>query len=131
MPTCAKCSGSRASNLLAKAHRIRFSSGPQPLAITTLPLWTITAAPVRIGSLCDEEQDSVAQKKIFHRRTNFESKTKANCISVKTNQDHYEAGFQVCFAAASQNAGIHDSRHIDTCFGNWRLLRDFCANQWS
>jgi hypothetical protein len=51
-------SGSPAGNSLAKPHRIRFSSGPQPPAITNSPRWTITAAPVRIASLCDEKPGS-------------------------------------------------------------------------
>src|SRR6478609_8913600 len=47
-------SGKPESNSLAKPHRIRWSNGPQPPAITKSPRWTITAAPVRIASRCDE-----------------------------------------------------------------------------
>jgi hypothetical protein len=62
MSTCAKFSGSQGSNSLAKPHQIKFSSGPQILAITNLLRWTTTAGPVRIASLCDKEQGAFTQK---------------------------------------------------------------------
>src|SRR5262245_22501467 len=102
MLTCAKFSGSQVSNSLAKRHRIRFSSGLRPLAITKLPPWTITVGPVRIPSLCDEEQRSL--RKIIAPTTTVESKSNPDCISMKTKKDSYDAGFQVCGAAASQDA---------------------------
>ena len=65
MPMCVKFSGSPASNSLAKLHRIRFSSGPQPPAITKLLRSMTTAARVRTASLCDEmpETERVFQAK--------------------------------------------------------------------
>src|SRR5436309_16109892 len=59
-------------------------------------------------------------EKIIASSTTVESKSKADCISMKTTKNCYDAGFQVCFAAASQDAGIHGSRRIDACAGNWR-----------
>jgi hypothetical protein len=59
-------------------------------------------------------------QKYFAGRTTVESKTEADCISVKTENNHYDAGFQVCFAAASEDAGIHYRRGIDACVGHWR-----------
>src|SRR2546423_6289437 len=118
MPTCVKFSGSPANNSLAKPHQIRFSSGARPLAITKSPRWTIMAAPVGIASLCDEKQHSLRENYRFEHTV--ESKSKTDCISMKTRKDCYDAGFQVCLAAASQDAGIHDSRRIDPCAGNWR-----------
>src|SRR6478609_48927 len=119
MPTCVKFSGSPASNSLAKPHRIRLSNGPQPLAITNLPRWTIMAGPVRIASLCDRQQQSLRQKIIAPTIT-VESKGEGSCISMKTKKAPYDARFQVCYAAASQDAGVHDRSGIDACVGNRR-----------
>jgi hypothetical protein len=58
-------------------------------------------------------------QKIFPRRTSFESKSEANCISMNTKKDSYDAGFQVCGAAASEDAGIHERGGINACVGYW------------
>jgi hypothetical protein len=53
------------------------------------------------------------RQKIIAFSTTVESKAKADCISMKTKKDPYDAGFQICCAAASQDAGIHDRSDID------------------
>src|SRR5439155_26069633 len=54
---------------VGKQRRIRLWSGPQQPAITKLPRWTITAAPIRTASLCDEDHGS-SKPKIFCRTHN-------------------------------------------------------------
>src|SRR5947207_12582498 len=46
--------GLLANSSLAKPDQARFSGGLQLLAITKLPPWMITGAPLRITSLSDE-----------------------------------------------------------------------------
>jgi len=52
--------------------------------------------------------------------TSVESKAKADCISMKTKKDPYDAGFQVCYPTAFEDAGIHERRGIDACLGDRR-----------
>ncbi len=54
------------------------------------------------------------------QRTTVESKAEASCISVKTNDDRYDSGFQICCAAATQDAGIYDRGNVDACVSNRR-----------
>src|SRR5262249_14644536 len=117
---CAKFIGSRATHSLPGPTRKRSLHGKQRLAITNSPRWTITVARVCITSLCDEEQGALTQQKLFSRRRTFESEPEADCISMKIEKDHYDAGFQVCYPAASEDAGIHHGRSIDACVGNRR-----------
>src|SRR4029079_17578010 len=89
----------------------------------------LTGRAVRIASLCDTEQRLLKQR-IIAFGTTVESKPKGDCISMKTKKVPYDAGFQVCGAAASQNAGIHERSGIDACRGNRRYLGHFRADQW-
>jgi len=61
-----------------------------------------------------------SDRTLFRRRRTFESEPEADCISMKIEKDHYDAGFQVRYPAASEDAGIHHRRGIDACVGNRR-----------
>src|ERR1700758_615307 len=67
---------------------------------------------------------------IFARLITFESKAQADCISMKTKKDPYDAGFQVCYPAAFEDAGIHLRSGIDARISDRRQLGHFRANQW-